>query len=399
MKKLFFLHIPKTGGTSISELLVAKSGLPLRILGLMESILLPQVLDRFDCIGGHLPLFVRDLIGDQRPVFTVVRNPIRRTISAINHILSEEHHHLHPLIMDGPVELMRSANSGIAGLELSNLQVRLLGFRPSVDILARARAGDIQAQTNLLANYMTTEPRERELDNAIDALKEDDVSFGLFENLAFTIDRILGDLLGASHGEVPHLRRPIRCVEETEELLRIVGSANQLDLELYKRSVDLFVGRLAAYFLDGRNLIDEIGGPCPFQGLYNLEQLEGRPFRWSNGAARLQVHLPIDCEQVRIEVELLQPSGQIDADDVRLIVDNNVMPCSSTTDKALRFDATCYPRPAGPTRIVTVEIWSSTRMYDGDARILGVPITHVRFRKCVASASQPTVAPTHLLTA
>jgi hypothetical protein len=83
-ERVVLLHITKTGGTSLSELLRrwagpgrARVGLPLDDLALMSR----PLLARLRAIAGHFPYEALDVIPGQFRSCTVVREPVDRTLS------------------------------------------------------------------------------------------------------------------------------------------------------------------------------------------------------------------------------------------------------------------------------------------------------------------------------
>ncbi len=105
---LIFLHVPKTGGTSLKEFLKSKyerenyyeiawnSETGLRGMDyLNQFIALPQAKrDRFDLILGHFPYGLHKFLSRPCMYVTLLRNPLERLLS-FYHQLSADHHRSH----------------------------------------------------------------------------------------------------------------------------------------------------------------------------------------------------------------------------------------------------------------------------------------------------------------
>jgi hypothetical protein len=85
---IVFVHVPKTGGTTVGKLLWSCSH---RGQGRCEGIPRPKLLDsarRYDWLGGHLQkeIFATSLISLDRPIeyFTTIREPISQILSFLN---------------------------------------------------------------------------------------------------------------------------------------------------------------------------------------------------------------------------------------------------------------------------------------------------------------------------
>lgn len=92
IKKIVFIHIPKTAGTSLRGLIESNyhKGERLAIYSRenLDAVLEDALADpKIKCIYGHFPM--RPVIAESDAfVFTMLRDPIRRSISHYNHYLS-----------------------------------------------------------------------------------------------------------------------------------------------------------------------------------------------------------------------------------------------------------------------------------------------------------------------
>lgn len=85
----FFLHVMKTGGTALREALfrVTAGRFVLTDILLDELVCIPDyVLGRASLVAGHLPFEAAGLLPGDPLVFTIVRDPVERTVSHFWHI-------------------------------------------------------------------------------------------------------------------------------------------------------------------------------------------------------------------------------------------------------------------------------------------------------------------------
>ena len=93
----YFLHIPKTAGTSISTWIQAQGGLRFCPDNLWSQLLRRDraALDDFDFFAGHFYTGLADYLNRELNTFTFLRNPVQRSISHYLHIMRAEEHYLH----------------------------------------------------------------------------------------------------------------------------------------------------------------------------------------------------------------------------------------------------------------------------------------------------------------
>ncbi len=105
-KQFFFLHIPKTAGTSLRNIVESQFS-PRQInkqYGMKGITKMEQ--EEFDCcdlIRGHFTYNLVDKFREFPYVITMLREPVARTISHIKHVINDENFWLHKYI---PVEKM-----------------------------------------------------------------------------------------------------------------------------------------------------------------------------------------------------------------------------------------------------------------------------------------------------
>jgi hypothetical protein len=96
-KKFYFLHIPKTAGTSINSWLhsyglfnICPDGLWSQLLNRDE-----RSLSEYDVFSGHFYTFLQNYVKSDLNTFTFLRHPVERSVSQYLHIMRDSAHYLH----------------------------------------------------------------------------------------------------------------------------------------------------------------------------------------------------------------------------------------------------------------------------------------------------------------
>ena len=208
--KQFFLHVPKTAGTSVKQLL-RESFLETYCKSDPFSMFFYQsFLNCFRLIDGHVALYLVQAINSQRRVKSILRNPLDRCISFLNHIFSEDGHPDHRFLTMGyPLERFVDQS-----FDLDNLQTRMLGFSVSNNISAAINAGDHRAFHSATCEYYSSIVDDAMLEVALSNLETLDVA--LFDYLGISLIQLFdftGDI------SLPHLRAPGMRKEYSQEII------------------------------------------------------------------------------------------------------------------------------------------------------------------------------------
>jgi hypothetical protein len=138
MPAIYFLHIPKTAGTSIHDMLVKNFGekvSPFRLWDHLRNVN-TAVLDQYEIFSGHFGIAFLKLLSRPTTVFTFLRNPIDRTLSHFMHVKRDPGHPYYRYASG--MALSEFLNDPITMPLIYNVQSRYLAFElTGLDCLRR----------------------------------------------------------------------------------------------------------------------------------------------------------------------------------------------------------------------------------------------------------------------
>lgn len=297
MEKTFFHHIPKTGGTAFGELLKAECFPNLIDSGWDEGSIIQRLGEtRCDFYSGHVGFdFIRLFFREFR-VVTFLRDPLSRLWSQFKNWHDPEGHQAH-WITDPAIK------AAMAGVVQGDFRDFLINPNPIV-------AGSV---SNVLVRFLTAgginrkpfspgEYSEILVEEAFYNLHAHYAAYGLLEYLDLSLIDICSALNIAPKQfmEVKNAREEKRF-DATHPDWELATQLNLMDIELYRRCREHFLGRLqptieaaAAQCVEGYSLFDGISvGDHPVFGdywSYIEPALTGLWFRWTTGPAK--VYLP-----------------------------------------------------------------------------------------------------------
>lgn len=223
---LVFLHIPRTGGTTLSSSLVRSyrpdETLSLNILDKPLDTELGRIPSHMraeaNLIHGHMPFGVHAYMDRRCEYVTVLRNPLERVVSVYTFISRTPRHVLHERVVGTGTTLEAYVESGMDEGQTANSQTRQLSGRQfgSLDDAALE-----EAKRNL-EGFLVIGLTER------------------FEETFVMLRRAV------------RLRMPLYSTrnvspshEVSERALDLIRERNQLDLALHEFARDLFAQRIA----------------------------------------------------------------------------------------------------------------------------------------------------------
>jgi hypothetical protein len=225
-KTVFFLHIPKCAGTTLTEEIIKKQFKPHQLIifyGEGTQVLIDRLKKmpgkkqkKIKCIAGHFAFGIHRFY-TARPVtyITMLRDPVERVISHYYYVLRRNDHYLHQIVKEKHYTLREYVENKLTG-EVNNGQTRLLaGIGWGAEFGKCPPAMLDQARENLEKYFTAVGISER------------------FDEFIRLVSRKLD-------WEVPPYRKKnvsgnrLKLNDIDGETLGIIEHYNRLDLELYR---------------------------------------------------------------------------------------------------------------------------------------------------------------------
>jgi hypothetical protein len=155
-KRLYFFHIPKTAGTSLTEMLEAHYS-PNRIFRphLMDGLLAadPKSLQGYAFFRGHFGRVLPDLLEEPIPAAVVLRDPVDRALSNYGHVWKDPSHYGHMRVHRPGYDFTSFIHDDYFRPIISNYHARFLAFRPSRKDFAQPTPVEVDASIKAQALF------------------------------------------------------------------------------------------------------------------------------------------------------------------------------------------------------------------------------------------------------
>lgn len=326
-RPLFFVHVPKTAGTSFFGLLGARFA-PARTLSLHDMAPVAaeaalQRLDQYDFVHGHVSFDMQRLFPARPFVVTMLREPLERALSAFHYLRSDA--------VPGPAARHDWSRAGALAK-----RTNLAGFIRDHAVAAGWHLGNLQARMLSQdhgpewfdADGFAWPPLDRaDLDRARENLVACD-AFGLTERVPESIEllshALRTEIIGYPGWANRTTERPdLQAIEP--EARALLEELTEYDRALYRFGAELFERRrrdmlrvLLARQAAGQPVGDDAAttagssaflfdGPIPGEGWYAPERLRGVAFSWTGPEREcwLMLRSPLGGDGARLEIDVM----------------------------------------------------------------------------------------------
>jgi len=250
--RLFFLHVPKTGGTTFTRSLCARFGPlgylrevvlePDRTLEAMGHRLEPGAIARIRCVIGHFHFGLHRFFPGRFRYVTILRDPIDRVLSLYYHIRDRAEHPLHATLHElalTPEQVL----TGALTLETSNDMTRRLAGAEGVADIGRKHY-DLAIQ-HVEQHFVS-----------VGLLERYDESMALFEELIPE----LGDL--SYPAALNTKKQTMGPSVDSPAIRKLVAQRNAWDIQLYSYAAHRFDEQVAAMGSDWPDMMRAFEERC-----------------------------------------------------------------------------------------------------------------------------------------
>jgi len=270
-KPLYFLHIPKTAGTTLISVLdlyyPQQEICPARLWH--EIIQIPrQDLTKYRLFRGHFYYALSKYLQRDLIHITLLRDPIERTISHFEHIRRESGHYLHKKVLTQ--DLAAFATDPETRPMIENFQTRALAMDFDPQLLAQGMTESELAMLTLertIESFIPDVPDHEMLARA--KLRLSQFAFvGLVEQFDQSVRRmcdILGWLPPGDYTPLNASAHKLRRDEVPAETLGLISDLTRLDAELYRQAEAILFAQAPLNTRKGEMTADRV---APDQGRF-----------------------------------------------------------------------------------------------------------------------------------
>lgn len=228
--KLFFLHLPKTGGTTLGDIIEQEYGKQntLTVDQQFHTVVKPPEISDEDrqsikVIKGHFCFGYHQFFDSSFSYFTLLRDPVKRVISDYNHIYRIPQHWLHHQVTSQNMSLEEYVSSGISKLS-ENGQTRFLSGMNTEINFSQCSKKHLELAKNNLERYFSVVGITERFDESLLLLQK---RFG-WSNDCFLYEKKRVNKSKKSN---------LSLSQETKKTLE---EFNLLDIELYEYARTIF---------------------------------------------------------------------------------------------------------------------------------------------------------------
>ncbi len=249
--RIYFLHIPKTAGSSVREMLRRNYEDKLCPYWSYDELVScsQTCIEKYDVIAGHFGMSLVSLFDRHPLTFTFLRHPIGRTLSHFMHVKRDSNHPYHKHVVD--MNLADFLTDPITVPLIYNFQSRYMSFNlTGFDCVSRfptasSKPGHLSVTWELMSYGMS----DTDILN-LSLRSLDKISFvGFVEDFDKYMTRLV-QLLGINNYDIPKLN----VSTNTTDLANVTSTVrdrilelNQIDMNLYDVAKSGNYGTLA-YF-------------------------------------------------------------------------------------------------------------------------------------------------------
>jgi hypothetical protein len=392
---LFFMHIPKTAGMSM-RLYLSEQYRPDEICKAerwQDFLGHEQDLRSFRLVRGHFRYNLRDLVAEDARMLVVMREPLRRTVSALRHLRRDPNFH-QSYAMAKDLTLPDMIRHPEIMSYQRDVQARFLcASRPAAAVSAWLEE---QQSRNRDADAGDPEkPPEFQL--AADRLETIDF-VGLTEDLGALLATMAEQMNYHPPLYFPFINENPARIDPldglAEEELQIVREHNKIDLQLYdfakaliaRRSFERSMRHLVTcgvYQVPPDSFEIDISGIMPGSGWYETERNEDLAWRWTGPGRHFTIEVPLRQDasyRFALRFNDVRPAGPehfaVEINDLPLPFE--LWPEGRSFNCEMIIPQPILAKSSGFCRI-RIDTGDTVQMREQDIRLLGIQVLKIEF--------------------